>query len=324
MNNKELRASYRSKKELRAWYDSIFPGSVKTIDRLLQDEAQKQNERMINGNSFWTQMPNKSLSDFIPYSALCQLKYLIDGTLDRDFGKGVRPKLAAVDQFLAQFGFYPSGKGTSRSAYFHAVDPWVILKLGRDTQGKRDNTREYLLQYSLKPNCAKVFDCTADGLVQLCERTLVCNLSMYIENLHRILTIIMGMLKRGYIMDDIGGKFFMNWGIRNSYGPVIIDFAETYKADPAKLICRIPDSYGGICGGKLNYDVNTAASQIICMKCGSRYLAADLAQSEENIKRENQYIVRGDINNSLSELIHFTIREGDKVIYTDMNEVVKK
>ena len=47
-----------------------------------------------------------------------------------------------------------------------------------------------------------------------------------------------GFMRPRYIMDDVGTLKFMNYGIRRGWGPVILDYAKTFKLDGNKLICN--------------------------------------------------------------------------------------
>ena len=90
------------------------------------------------------------------------------------------------------------------------------------------------------------------------------------------------------MVEDVGTKFFMNWGIRPGYGPVLLDYPYIYKLDGAKLYCSKKDPITNIpCNGEIDYDVGF--NYLVCTKCGKRYLATDLRDDSIN----NKIIIKG-------------------------------
>ena len=87
-----------------------------------------------------------------------------------------------------------------------------------------------------------------------------------------------------YVLDDIGVTKFMNYGIRNGFGPVILDYPYAYELDGKKLICNksIKTPYGMVpCGGEIDYD--SGLNNLVCCKCGRTYSARELAKDDSNV-----------------------------------------
>ena len=74
----------------------------------------------------------------------------------------------------------------------------------------------------------------------------------------------------------------MNFGIREGFGPVLLDFPYVYKLDGEKLFCNRPTPDGEFCGGVIDYDAGF--NGLYCTKCGAMYKAKEL---EEAIKDQS-------------------------------------
>ena len=76
----------------------------------------------------------------------------------------------------------------------------------------------------------------------------------------------------------------MNWGLRLGFGPVLLDYPYMFKLDGNKLYCNNsdPNSPTGVCGGVIDYD--SGFNNLICEKCGKRYLAIELKKDEKDRK----------------------------------------
>jgi hypothetical protein len=76
----------------------------------------------------------------------------------------------------------------------------------------------------------------------------------------------------------------MNWGIREGFGPVLLDFPYIYKLDGKKLFCNAPDprSQTGYCNSPIDYD--PGYNFLVCTKCGKQYKASDLRCDGDNRK----------------------------------------
>ena len=68
----------------------------------------------------------------------------------------------------------------------------------------------------------------------------------------------------------------MNWGVRENFGPVLLDFPYVYKLDGSKLFCRAknPLSPTGCCEGEIDYDAGY--NELVCKRCGVVYRAKEI------------------------------------------------
>lgn len=84
-----------------------------------------------------------------------------------------------------------------------------------------------------------------------------------------------------YILEDVGTNFFMNWGLRLGFGPVLLDFPYVFELDGSKLYCNKLDlTTGEKCNGLIDYDVGF--NKLVCTKCGKVYFATELKKDISN------------------------------------------
>lgn len=275
----------------------------------------------------WDTMPPKYIWQYFPAGSIEYLRELLEmlyaGEL-RHHCKTTQSKYHVIHRWMSQFNFRCQGTGTNRITYYHTLDPTIVLKLApREEGGREANLREMFTQQSLKPYCTKVYDVLPDGLLQIAERVQVMTLADFEYYEDMFLWIVLSLHKAGYIMEDVGKKFFKNWGIRPNFGAVLLDFPDLYEYDPAKMICHRPNlRTGTICGGEIFYDPDTKYSQIVCKNCKARYLARYLAKDSDQIKREDDNgIIRAEKTDPTYSP-RFTVTQGDKVIYSNMKEIV--
>lgn len=112
----------------------------------------------------------------------------------------------------------------------------------------------------------------------------------------------------------------MNWGLRmcgngNGFGPVLLDYPYIYELDGAKLYCNslILDT-NMICDGMIDYD--DGFNELICTKCGRKYLATDLEDKSNNIK----VIIQKDEEEVPMKVV---LKQGDTVLKTYDSNVTK-
>lgn len=266
----------------------------------------------------WNRLVRPPLISYIPQAVIDQLYNIT--TEPRLMSNG-KKKFDLINQTLEPYGFFPLASGTNRRAFYCEYDPSVILKIGSDRIGRSDNISEYWIQQVLKPFCCKVFEVHPSGVVSLIERVETMKEDDY-KNIWsgEIFDLIMNLLYRGYMLEDVGGNYFKNWAIRIGFGPVLIDFPYLYSIDWSKLRCIARDENGIQCGGELDYDYQKGMSEIVCSKCGKRYAANYLAkQIPDNVK---QIYRKGKVFNMAdTNKFQFTIMRGDTVIHASYNEV---
>lgn len=197
-------------------------------------------------------------------------------------------RMQAIDQILVNRGFRKLTGGTNRVVYkFLEIDN-IILKVATDAVGVNDNPREFYNQQFLKPFVTKVFEVSDCGTVGLFERvTAITSREEFLSVAPFIFDLINNWFIGEYVCDDIGTEFFLNWGIRNGFGPVLLDFPYVYKLDGNKLYCNRPNDDGTICNSVIDYD--DGFNHLRCTKCGAEYKALELQKAIQT----NSIISRG-------------------------------
>ena len=199
-------------------------------------------------------------------------------------------KYQEIDLIMKSRGFSKLSAGTNRVVYKCIDDDRFVAKVAVDAVGISDNPREYMNQFELKPFCAKTFEVSPNGVLAFSERlNPITNREQFLSIAEDVFTLLSEFIIDGTrVLDDCGTKFFMNYGLRNGWGPCLLDYTYLYKLDGNKLFCNRPDKTSeiGICGGELDYDYGY--NNIVCKKCGAIYRAKDL---ELKIK-ENKIIIK--------------------------------
>lgn len=197
-----------------------------------------------------------------------------------DFANKPRSQqLEIADAIMKPRGFSRLHSGTNRVVYASQYHPNIVLKVATDGQGILDNDDEFINQDFLKPYVPKVYEVSECGTVQLVERVqAIKNRDEFWKNRVEIFTILCYFTHtKKYLVEDLGTAFFMNWGIRKGFGPVILDYPYVYKYVPSRSKCiAINEATGERCNGDIWYD--DAMNTIICHKCGKRYSAKDLGR----------------------------------------------
>ena len=295
---------------------------LETINRLTS-----YNESLKFTISDWNKMSKPPLISYVPPNVIEQVRQVVDSVR---LMNSPSKKYKMVNEILYPLGIKPLASGTNRRTFYVEYDPSVVIKIASDRVGKRDNLSEFRLQEVVKPFCTKTFDVTPDGIMSLVERveTMTSYQFKYVYT-GDIFDFIMLILDRGYIMEDIGGNFHKNWGLRVGFGPVILDYPYVFEVDYTKLRCSFVDPITKEkCDGYLDYDYSKGMSEIVCTKCGTRYSARSLAieYNKESIintrKRDNEMPL---FNNTMKVFI----KRGDKIVKrfyneTEVNEVENK
>lgn len=188
----------------------------------------------------------------------------------------VSSRLEIYDQILNPRKFTRSFSGTNRVVYTHKSEKDFLLKIALDDVGASDNLREYTNQEYLKPYIPKLFDVTPCGTIALMERvTPILSRDEFYIHANSIYDVITHLIGHGFVLEDIGTDFFMNWGIRKEFGPVLLDFPYIFRSNKERMRCisfnhdtHVP------CYGKIGYD--DGFNFLFCSKCGKRYAAKDV------------------------------------------------
>lgn len=217
-------------------------------------------------------------------------------------------KLSMIKQIMEARGFKRLAGGTNRICYKYMEDQRFVVKVAYDHVGLSDNISELYNQEILKPFCCKVFEVSPCGTVGLFERVIpITNREQFEQISDEVFEIIIKKFLGKYILADFGTKFFMNWGFRKGYNPVILDFPYVYELDGHKMYCNRPDPSepSGFCGGEIDYD--DGFNSMKCLKCGKTFLISELRKAIEDNTGEI-YIKKEDSNMVIK------VTRGDKVI----------
>ena len=202
-------------------------------------------------------------------------------------------RMAIYDQIMNPRGFIRSYAGTNRVIYTHKDDPSFLLKIGLDSVGIKDNLDEFKNQKYLRPYVPKTFDVTPCGTIALSERVKpIMNREDFLKNASMIYDTITYLVNKGFVLEDIGTDFFMNWGVRHNFGPVLLDYPYLYRINKSRMRCIKYTQDHKPCGGKLVYE--DGFNFIHCEKCGQRYAAKDVGTHIEvfKFKRRGKSVMR--------------------------------
>lgn len=218
-------------------------------------------------------------------------------------------KFKAIDDIMHSRGFIKISAGTNRICYGFLDDPTICVKVAEDKTGIKDNPREFMNQLHLKPFCTKVFEVTPCGTVGLFERVRpIKSREEFISVADQIFELI-DVITSKYILADFGSKYFMNYGFRENFGPVILDFPYLYETDTAHLVCKkpimMPDGHAEMCGGLIDYD--KGFNNLVCTKCGAVYRAVEISK----YVHDNLLLQKG--NGKEMDTIKLNITKGGKV-----------
>lgn len=271
---------------------------------------------------FFTSFNDNSIYTF-NYDALCanplasylsmyDIQELYRIIKDPKLSSKLSEKVKLFDDLLKQRGFKRFSGGTNRMVYRHLEDTSIIIKVALREQGIIDNYSDYRNQNYLKPYVAKTFEVSPYGVVILCERVYPIRSLYDVESVWEdMFYLIVFKFIGKYVLDDIGSKYFKNYGIRPGFGLVLLDYSYVYEIDPDKLRCNliIPET-GEKCNGEIDYD--SGFNRLICMKCGKQYSAKDLAKKYNTFSQVNNISIfdcKGEVSDMKIRLL-----EGDQVI----------
>lgn len=239
------------------------------------------------------------------------------------YAGNIARKYDMIDAVMKRRGFRRAHCGTNRVVYNFLEDDRFVAKVAVDRVGMEDSPAEYRNQAYFQPFCCKIFEVDPSGVISFIERVNpISSIEEFMSVKDDIFNMMVTKIIGKYIVDDLGTKAFMNFGIRmnangTAFGPVIIDFPYAYELDGAKLRCahKIVNEHGNLeeCGGEIDYD--PGFNTLICNKCGREYKALDLAKE----KNEDVKLVYTDAEKAFAKSIRHLVRgkiiDGDKVIY---------
>lgn len=218
----------------------------------------------------------------------------------------IREKYKMIDNIMRARGFKRFAAGTNRVVYSFYEDPSFLVKIAVDRVGMQDNPMEYQNQFFLKPYVSKMFCISPCGTVGFAERVIpIKNIAEFKEIASDVFDILVTKFLGKYVVEDVGTKYFMNWGIRIGHGPVLLDYPYVYKLDGKKLYCNeFLSDFNCICNGEIDY--NSGFNHLVCGRCGKIYLAVDLRDDTPDNKK---IIAKGGYSMKVQ------LVRGDKVVY---------
>lgn len=227
---------------------------------------------------FQSLMAPPLLSLLTPYD----IKILNDIALDPKLSAKLTKKLGLIKEVLEPRGFIKFHSGTNRIVYRFLEDQSFLIKIALDKGGISDNPMEYKNQFILAPFITKVFESTPCGTVGLFERVEpITSRQEFISIAEDVFDLLNDKFIGKYVLEDIGTDYFMNWGVRLGFGPVLLDFPYCYELDGSKMYCNVIDPFtGSKCDGPIDYDLGF--NNLLCNKCGAKVFARTLQKDIEN------------------------------------------
>jgi hypothetical protein len=149
-----------------------------------------------------------------------------------------KEKYAAIDRIMNSRGLVKFAAGTNRVVYRDPEFSNILFKVAYDDVGLGDNPAEFRNQFILKPFVCKMFEVSPCGTVSIVERcNPVQSREEFLSVADDVFELITEFLVGRYVLADIGARYFMNWAVREGFGPVLIDYPYLYEIDGAKLYC---------------------------------------------------------------------------------------
>lgn len=196
-----------------------------------------------------------------------------------------KEKYRLIDQIVRIRGFKKIASGTNRVVYKYLNDQSICIKIAFDKVGIKDNPMEYRNQFLLKPFVTRMFEVSQCGTVALCERVEpIVTKEEFLNVANDIFDMLINNIIGKYVVNDIGSRFYQNYGIRVGFGPVLLDYPYVFEVDGKKLICNNTDPITKVpCLGEIDFD--DGLNFIRCTKCGKEFHARQLEKSvyERNI-----------------------------------------
>lgn len=256
--------------------------------------------------NFEALQPSRGLYDLLyPYD----IRYLKSITSHPKLTSKIGEKTKLIKEVMEERNFKKMAQGTNRICFKHYTYSDIVAKVALDDVGLTDNPAEYRNQNILKPFICKEFELSEFGEVGLFERVEpITSVNQFLSIAGDVFDLLNIYIDGKYVLEDIGSDYFLNYGIRKGFGPVLLDYPYLYEIDGSKLICnnRDPLSPTGYCMGEVDFDAGY--NNLVCTKCGKRYLAKELRKKE----KDSGIIIQKSNKGGLSMKI--TIKRGDNII----------
>ena len=268
--------------------------------------------RLEDGGFDWEHFTHAPISSYISLPEIQYFDHI--ATSAKLAGKSKRYKIDMMSEVLRPKGFIYMTAGTNRVVFRNDYDQSFLLKIGFDSTGINDSLREFHNQEVLKPFVPKVFDVSARGTIGLVERVHpILNRAEFTSVAGQIFDILNKKILGKYVLEDIGTDFFKNWGLRDGFGPVLLDYPYVYEIDGSKLVCNKPLPDGTLCKGLIDYD--EGFNTLVCERCGRRHTAKSLAKNNGAILITKDYLQQR--GRRLMQLPKVQIKRSDGSTYGD-------
>ena len=245
--------------------------------------------RLEDGGFDWEHFTHAPISSYISLPEIQYFDHI--ATSAKLAGKSKRYKIDMMSEVLRPKGFIYMTAGTNRVVFRNDYDQSFLLKIGFDSTGINDSLREFHNQEVLKPFVPKMFNVSARGTIGLVERVHpILNRAEFTSVAGQIFDILNKKILGKYVLEDIGTDFFKNWGLRDGFGPVLLDYPYVYEIDGSKLVCNKPLPDGTLCKGLIDYD--EGFNTLVCEHCGRRHTAKSLAKNNGAILITKDYLTQ--------------------------------
>ena len=295
-----------------------MPKINKHLDRIYRCPEEKIPERekeLSNPLLIW--YDNLKVNPLLSYFSMDDINQINQISSSVRLNNNPREKYRLIEEIMKKRGFRLIGGGTNRRTYTCDYDNRIVAKVGTDKVGFSNNLREFVNQDVLKPFCCKIFEVSPCGTLAIIESVYPIKT---IEEFQSVGEDIFNVLyfkirNKDIAMEDIGFRSYKNWGIRDNFGPVLLDYPTMYVADPKKCFCTQKDAYGRYCNHPLDYD--EGFDNIVCTKCGHRYLSKFISKKNGDNIAELIYAAGNRFNKKKGEckmIISVTNRNGERVV----------
>lgn len=234
----------------------------------------------------------------------------------KKFSGNMNKKYKMINDIMTARGFVRFNGGTNRVVYKYLEDQRILAKIAVDRVGMNDNPAEFMNQHLIKPYCAKMFHVTPCGTVGIVERVLpITSVQEFKLVADCVFDLLYYKIIGKYIIEDIGTKYFMNYGIRKGFGVVLLDYPYIFELDGEKIFCKniLPD--GSICMGEIDYD--KGFNNLVCLKCGRKYNASDLRKDV----RSNNFIIN---KGGLIAMNVKIVKNGEVIVHSNSSDVIRR
>lgn len=295
-----------------------MPKVNKHLDRIYRCPEEKIPERekeLSNPLLIW--YDNLKVNPLLSYFSMDDINEINQISSSVRLNNNPREKYRLIEEIMKKRGFSLIGGGTNRRTYTCDYDNRIVAKVGTDKIGFSNNLREFVNQDVLKPFCCKIFEVSPCGTLAIIESVYpiktIEEFQLVGEDIFNVLYF--KIRNKDIAMEDIGFRSYKNWGIRDNFGPVLLDYPTMYVADPKKCFCTQKDAYGRYCNHPLDYD--EGFDNIVCTKCGHRYLSKFISKKNGDNIAELIYAAGNRFNKKKGEckmIISVSNRNGERVI----------